>query len=478
MELRDYIRILHKSWVLIVVVTLLGVGAGAGFSLLSTPQFESKTQLFVSVRSGDNLNSGELAQGSTFARQTVGSFVEVVTTSVVLEPVITDLALDLTPTELVEQVSASSPVNSVLLNITAMSPSPEQAADIANAVRESFIKVVHEQLAPEQNGVSPIQLATTQPALVPVDPVSPNITVNLALGLLVGLLVGVSIAMLRSMLDTRIHSLHDIGQITAKPLLGGIIDEAGASKNPLVVQSNPNSPRAESFRALRTNLQFLNVGGENRAFVITSPGPGEGKSTTSANLAVSLAQAGSRVVLIEGDLRRPKVSEYMGIEAGSGLTDVLIDKANVDDVMHRWGRSQLYVVPAGRTPPNPSELLGSSMMDDVLDSLNSRFDYVLIDAPPTLLVTDAAVMGKKCAGLIMVVASGATKKQAFEGAVRTLETAGTKLLGIVVTMLATKGPGSYGYGNYGYGAYVEREAEKPETTRRVGRRGKREVGDV
>ncbi len=218
------------------------------------------------------------------------------------------------------------------------------------------------------------------------------------------------------------------------------------------MHADPRNPRAESFRSLRTNLQFLNLDGGHTNLVISSAGPGEGKSTTAANLAISLAETGARVVLIDGDLRLPQVARYMGIEGGVGLTDVLIGRAELRDVMQKWGRGKLYVLPAGRIPPNPSELLGSAAMDRVLAALAEHFEFVLIDAPPLLLVTDAAVVSKKTNGAILVAASGATKKPELVGAVRTLETAGANLLGVVVTMLPTKGPDSYGYGAYTYGA--------------------------
>lgn len=471
MELRDYIRILHKSWALIVAITLAGMGLGALATIFATPQYQSSTQLYVSVRS-EGSQTGELVQGSTFARQIVASYVDVVRTGVVLDPVIEELNLQVSSGELAEFVTASSPLNTVLINISATSSDAQQAADIANAVGESFKDVVQTKLeATNASGQSPVQLTTTQAASVAQVPTSPNPKLNLALGLLVGLALGVGVAILRSVLDTRIHSLHDIEQITEKPLLGGIAFDPDTKTRPLIVHADPRNPRAESFRSLRTNLQFLNVGEGSRSFVITSAGPSEGKSTTSANLAISLAETGARVVLIEGDLRLPKVSEYMGVETGAGLTDVLIGKADLADVMHRWGRGQLYVLPAGRIPPNPSELLGSAAMDRVLAKLNDGFDYVLIDAPPVLLVTDAAVVGKKTSGVIMVVASSRTTKQGFGAAVRTLETAGTNILGVIVTMLPTKGPDSYGYGSYGYGHELEAIGAKEKRRGRF--RGKR-----
>lgn len=452
-ELRDYVRILHKSWILILVSTLLGLAIAATYSLAVKPRYQSTTQLYVSVRT-EGAATGDLVQGTTFARQVVASYVDVVNTALVLDPVAEELGLPQSSAALAAQVSANSPLNTVLINITATDADPQQAAAIADATAASFTRVVQEDLERPtgEQITSPVQITTVQPATVPTSPASPNVPLNLVLGALIGLAVGLGVAVLRSVLDTRIHSLHDIEQVADRPVLGGIALDPDAKTRPLIVHADPRNPRAESFRALRTNLQFLNLEGGHTNLVISSAGPGEGKSTTAANLAISLAETGARVVLIDGDLRLPKIADYMGIEGGVGLTDVLIGRVEIREVLQKWGRGLLYVLPAGRIPPNPSELLGSAAMDRVLTTLKEHFDYVVIDSPPLLLVTDAAVISKKTQGAILVAASGATKKPELSGAVRTLETAGANLLGFVVTMLPTKGPDSYGYGAYTYGA--------------------------
>ncbi|SJM58674.1 Tyrosine-protein kinase Wzc [Corynebacterium glutamicum] len=450
MELREYATILMKNWVLIVVASILGIAAGAGFSLLATPEYQSRTQLYVSVRSGAGTTS-ELAQGATYSRQIVNSYVDVVTSGVVLEPVVEKLGLEMTASQLATYITAASPSNTALINITASSPSPEQAVEIANEVGESFKNVVQNELEPDaETGSSPINLTTIQTANTPTSAVSPNIPMNIVLGLLVGFAIGVGIAVLRTVLDTRIHSLSDVEEITDKPLLGGVLEDSEVKKDPLVMKTRPHSPNAEAYRAFRTNLQFLDVDNSSSVFVITSPNPGEGKSTTSINLALALAESGARVALVEADLRLPKVSRYLDVEGGAGLTDVLIGKAELNDVLQRWGRTQLYFLPAGRIPPNPSELLGSSSMTQVVDQLDEGFDYVIIDAPPILAVTDAAVIGHGKAGILVTVASGATKKPELEAAIQTLDNAGSNMLGVVVTMLPPKAAAGYGYGNYSY----------------------------
>ncbi|PRI11020.1 polysaccharide biosynthesis tyrosine autokinase [Leucobacter massiliensis] len=478
MELRDYVHILRKYWVLIVACTLLGIIVGAGASLLMTPEYEARTELYVSVRN-ESQTSGDLVAGSNFARQSVQSYVSIVTTESVLRPVVEELQLDDSVTDLAKRVSAEAPLNTSLVNITVSDDDPERAAEIANAIGASFTQLVQDglEIMGAEDGASPVKLTTVQPALVPASPVSPRLALNLALGALVGLALGVAIAVLRTVLDTRVHSLHDLEQLTDAPLLGGIAFDPNAKSRPLVVHSDPKSPRAESFRTLRTNLQFLSVNEDSeqrgRSFVVSSASPGEGKSTTMANLAIALAESGATVALIDGDLRLPRVAEYMGLEGGVGLTDVLIGRAKITEVLQRWGSKRLFVLPAGKVPPNPSELLGSAAMVELMRQLHEHFDFVLIDAPPILLVTDAAVLSKLTNGTILVAASGSTRKQDLAMAVRSLAAAGGTLRGIVVTMLPTRGPNSYGYGGYGYGGYGYGSAESeldPKAPENAGRK--------
>ena len=470
MELREYLLILRKYWALVVVTTVLGIAAALGLSWLATPEYQSKTQLYVSVRS-DGGNTGDLVQGASYSRQIVNSYVSVVSSSAVLDPVVEELGLDMTGSQLADHITAASPSDSALIDITASSSSAEESAEIAEAVGESFKNVVQTQLEPEVNGASTISLTTTQNALVPKSPVSPNLLVNIALGLLIGLAVGYGAAILRTVLDRRIYTSEDLAQITAKPVLGEIIDDPEADKNRIILSVKPQSPRAESFRSLRTNLQFLNVGSKKRVFVVTSSKPSEGKTTTTLNLAAAISQTGSSVVVVEGDLRQPTFAKYLDIEGGAGLTDVLIGRAELSDVLQRWGRNPFYVLPAVRTPPNPSELLGSDEMEQALETLQDQFDYVIVDAPPVLAVTDAVVLGKLSTGLLMVVATGFTTKQELEHSLQVLETAAANVLGLVATRTPPKKEGRYSYGQYGYGARTVNEIMGEQKERTESARG-------
>ena len=474
MELREYLGILRKYWAMILLIALATIFTVGAVTFNKIPQYESSTKLYVSVRS-DGGGSSELVQGSNFARQVVTSYVDVVTSDLVLAPVVDELQLTDTTQELAKKVTASTPADSVLLKITTSDTDPQRAALITNAIAESFIDVVEEQLEkPIDGDASMVRLQPIQPALPNSDPVSPNKSRNLALGIVLGLMLGYGAAVLRKFLDTRIHTLSDMEELTEAPLLGAIINDPDATRHPLIVHTDPRNPRSESFRTLRTNLQFLDVQGGSRTYVISSASPSEGKTTTSINIALSLAETGSRVALIDADMRRPKIAEYMGIEGAVGLSDILIGRAELQDVAQRWGRKgSLYVLASGRIPPNPSELLGSKAMHQLMQLLDEHFDYVIIDSPPLLAVTDAVVASKYARGVILVAASSQTRKPAFEGALNRLETARANLLGIVMIRVPIKGPDSYGYGTYAYtyGEVPATNGRSPSQSRK-GRHGR------
>ncbi|WP_457102049.1 polysaccharide biosynthesis tyrosine autokinase [Microbacterium sp. P5_E9] len=465
MELTDYIRILRKSWILIVLATLLGVGVAAAYSLTRTPIYVSSSTVFVSTQAGGTIS--EMQQGSTFSQSRVTTYTNLVTAPIVMNPVIAKLDLETTAGQLSTSVSASSPVNTTLITITVEHPSAVVAADIANALAASLTNAVESIETPNGAEESPVRLTRVKDAQPSLTPASPNVPLNLVLGGLIGLALGIGVAVLRSVLDTRIRNPRDIELVTDRPIIGAIAFDPRAKERPLILQDDPRSPRAESFRALRTNLQFLDMGGR-ASFVITSALPSEGKSTSTINLAIALADAGKRVALIDADLRKPKVAEYLGIEGGAGLTDVLIGRTRVGDVMLPWGGRSLYVLPAGKIPPNPSELLGSNQMRTLLEALERDFDVVLCDAPPLLPVTDAAILSKATSGAIVVVSAGRTNRRELSGAVDALQAVDAKVAGLVLTMVPTRGPDAYSYGGYGYGyGYTQAPEKKSRSSRRA-----------
>lgn len=460
MELRDYIRTLRKNWIVIVAITLLGIAAAAAYSFTRTPLYQANSTVFVSTQAGDTVS--ELQQGSTFTQARVATYVRLATEPVVLDPVITELQLDLTSATLAQSIAASSPLNTSLIEIEVSDADPVIAADVANAVGASLTAAVEELETRTGQETSPVKLTRVRDAAPATTPFSPNVTLNLALGALIGLAVGVGVAVLRAVLDNKVRRPRDVEHLTDRPLIGAIPFDKKATERPIILQADPTNPRSEAFRALRTNLQFLEMDG-GHSFVVTSSVPGEGKTTTSINLAIALADAGKRIALLDADLRKPKVAGYLGIEGGAGLTDVLIGRARLGDVMLPWGGRPLHILPAGKIPPNPSELLGSAQMRQLIEAVEGEFDVVLCDAPPLLPVTDAAVLSRLTSGALVAVASGRTSSHQLESALEALETVGARVGGVILTMLPTRGADAYGYG-YGYGAYGQAPTPTPTAT--------------
>lgn len=442
MELNKLVRILRKSWILIAIFALLGVVGGAVASLLTPVQYASATRLFVAVQIAPGSTTGDLVQGNNFAVQKVLSYIDVATSPRVLDPVIADLGLDTTSDELAKEVTATVEPNSVVIELVALAPTSAGATELARSVADSFANVVVNQLeTPADGSASPVKVEVLAPATPSDLPALPQVPLNLALGLVIGLVIGFLVALAMGLVDRRVHSRSDIERVTGLPVLGSIGADPKAKNRPLVVREDPYSAGAEAFRVLRTNLQFVGFEGRTRSLLVTSASKDEGKSTTIANLAIVLAEGGSSVALVDADLRMPRLEQYMGRDGGVGLSDVLVGRTSLDDALQAWGPySRLMLLPAGRVPPNPSELLGSTAMADLLARLTAEFDYVLIDSPSVLAVTDAAVLGRLTAGTILVAGANRVREDELRAAISALETAGSTIVGVVATLLPTRGP--------------------------------------
>ncbi|MGF2948878.1 polysaccharide biosynthesis tyrosine autokinase [Microbacterium alcoholitolerans] len=466
MELRDYLHVLRKYAVLIVITTLVGVGAAAVWSLTRTPMYTAASTVYVSTQTGESV--AELQQGQTFTQARVATYAALATTPVVIDPVITELNLDATAAVQASRVTATAQTGTNLITITVTDADPAQAAEISNAIAGSLTTTVESLDTLDGQESSPVRLTRVKNALPPSQASSPNVPLNLVLGLLLGLAAGVGVAMLLTVLDTKIRTKRDVEHITETPILGAIPYDSKWKQRPLIIQVDPLSPRAEAFRSLRTNLQFVDFDGR-QSFTITSSMPSEGKSSTAINLAIALADAGKKVALLDADLRKPKVAEYCGIDGAIGLSDVLIGSVRLGEVMLQWGERSLFILPAGRIPPNPSELLGSSRMTQLLEALEREFDVVICDSPPLLPVTDAALLSKATSRVITVVAAGETTKQQLAAAMAALNSVSAEQAGIVITKVPTRGADAATYG-YGYGYGEQRYGDEPDAQPRRRRR--------
>lgn len=213
----------------------------------------------------------------------------------------------------------------------------------------------------------------------------------------------------------------------------------------LITVTNPKSPISEQYRTIRTNIQFSTIDQKLRSIMVTSSGPSEGKSTTIANLAVVFAQQGKKVLLIDGDLRKPTVHYTFHMSNTVGLTNVLTRQILLEEAVHETKVDNLFVLSSGPIPPNPAELLGSSAMESLLENLYELFDIVLIDTPPVIAVTDAQILANQCEGCLLVVNSGKTEIDAIKKAKELLLQAKAKLLGVVINQRKLKNSHYYYY---------------------------------
>jgi len=445
-DLHEYLAIMSKRWVSILLITVLAIAGAMALTLLATPTYQAKSQVFVSVSTGGSTT--DLLQGSNFTQSRVKSYTDAVDSPRVLIPVIEHLGLRTTPDELGKSITADSPLDTVLINITVTDKNPQLASEVANATAASLGTQVTALEKPSGSQASPVRISTLRTATVPTVPTSPNPKSNLALGLLLGLMVGWGLAFLREVLDTKIRSESDVQKVTDASVIARIGYDEDAPQHPLIVQSSPHSHRSEAFRRLRTNLQFLDLDDRPKTIIVTSSLSGEGKTTTAINLAITLADAGSRVALVDADLRRPSIAEYMGLEGEVGLTTVLIGQADLQDAIQPWGNGSLHVLPSGQVPPNPSELLGSRSMANLLEQLTSAYDMVLIDTPPLLPVTDAAILAKITGGALVVAAADNLHQQQLTDGLGALQDVGARVLGVVLNRLAHKQTATYSYYDY------------------------------
>ncbi|MFQ5633013.1 MAG: polysaccharide biosynthesis tyrosine autokinase, partial [bacterium] len=291
------------------------------------------------------------------------------------------------------------------------------------------------------------------PAKPPKNPIKPRKRLNLMLGMMVGLGLGVGLTFLLEAMDNSVRVMEDLTRI-GLPALGAIpeIRQQEALKR-IKVMSNgntngttapeevremaarlithfaPKSPISEAYRSFRTNIQFTKIDKPLQTLLVTSPGPGEGKSTTVANLAITMAQMGSKVLLVDADLRRPILHSIFKLDRRIGLTNTLVGRVSVDDAINETEIENLSIMPCGTLPPNPSELLGSAAMKNLIEELKSKFDIVLFDSPPVIAVTDAVVLCNKLDGVVLVVKSGQTDRNAASHAYSLLKNVSTNLLG-------------------------------------------------
>ena len=459
MEIQEYLRILRKRWLATTLITLLCGAAGLALAMLATPLYRTQVAVFFSVAEGESFN--DLAQGGIYSQRQVVSFAELATSPLVLDPVIKDLQLNLTAEELKPQLSSSIPTDTSIVRVSVTDADPHQAVALAQAIGQE-LKSASFRLSPKHsNGSAMVQATITTPATTPDAPISPQPKINVLLGLAVGLGLGVGYSLLRELMDNKIRSEQEVQAITDVPVLGQIALERNRVRDHVIGSSLASQPYAEAFSSLRMSLQFVALAHRTRSLCVVSAVPDEGKTSIATNLAISLAQSGAKVLLIDADLRKPSVARVMRLEGSVGLTSVLIGEANFDDVVQPWGKTSLDILPAGVRPPNPPDLLGSEAMRRLLEELAQRYDTVILDSPPLLPVSDGLVLARQTDGALLVVGGGSTTKDQFSRALHSLQKFEAPLLGVVVN----KVPPQYLQDSYyAYGSHPSDISTEPAPT--------------
>jgi capsular exopolysaccharide synthesis family protein len=452
MESVDYLRSVIRRWQVVLLLGIMGGLLGYAYAATLPTMYRATSSVFVSSPKGDTTN--ELVQGFTFTEKLVQSFSQLATTPAVLQPVIDSLELDVTPAALARNVSASTPLNTVIVEVTVVNRSAEQSALIANAVTRS-LATIGQDLAPEgPNGDPSVTLETVSTAQPPLSPFSPNLMLLVATGVLLGLTAGAVFAVLRDMFDTRVRDEKDLARVSDAPLLGKIGRKARRDPAGIVMRTMPRSTVAESYRRIQTNLEFIDVDHRPRTIVVTSSVTGDGKTTTAVNLALALAERSGRVLLIDADLRRPSVAQVCGVEAEVGLTTVLVGSITAEDAIVPCGPS-LSVLSAGAVPPNPGQLLSSETMRTLIHTLASRYEYIVIDSPPLLATTDALGLAHIADGAIVVARSRFTRRNQLKDTIDSLDNVNAKVLGIVLNQVKERRQQTY------YGTSVVPEPGAP-----------------
>ncbi|MGY3552252.1 polysaccharide biosynthesis tyrosine autokinase [Williamsia sp. R60] len=444
-SLRSAVGVVKRGWIVILTLALLCGAVALVYSMLQKPVYKSTATLYVT--SGNEASAQTAYQGSLASQQRVMSYVKLVDSDGVVAPVIGPGGVPLSLGEARAALSASTTPETVLLNISAQNTDKSTAADLANAVAESMTTYVERLETPAGGRIPLAKLTVITPAAESDNPISPKTERNTALGLVIGLLAGLAVVFGRDRYNNKVRNEEELAEVTDAPVLAAVPSDELLKKQGLIDFGSGATLAAEAYRKLRTNLSFTSVDNPSRRIVVTSALAAEGKTTTAMNLAAALAETGKRVVLVDADLRRPQVYHRTGGMGDIGLTNYLKGDGSMADLLQPSEVSGLQILASGPQPPNPAELLGSKKAGQGIENLSAMFDYVIIDSPPLLPVTDAAVLAQWADGVVLVARANQSRIPDVAACIEQLEAVQAKLIGVVLTDVPTRG-GAYKYGYY------------------------------
>lgn len=452
MELADYLRILRNHWIAATAFVLVAALAAFGWSSLQPKVYAASSSGFVT--SGGGGDPGLDSLNDSLSKSRAASYVVLAKDRETASIVIDDLDLETSPEGLVGSIDAAQTPDTVIISITARAGTPEEAQQLADAWVGALAQRV-ENIEAGKSGQQGMRIEVSESAQLPTSPISPQVERNVLLGAVLGALLGLGYAVVRSLLDRRIRSAEDVERDTGVPVVGSVPDVGKAPGIFVGTATGTAALAAEGVRRLRTNLSYMDVDNPPRAIVVTSPKQGDGKSTVAANLAAAIAGSGQAVTLVDADLRRPTVAGVTGVDDTVGLTDVLTGRLDLSDALQSHPTIEnLSLLTSGSRPPNPSEILGSQAMRGVIADLTAK-GMLIIDAPPLLPVTDAAVVAHAADGAFVVVSAGRTLDTELDNALGHLRTVNARPLGIILNRVSKRTVGAGNYGHYGYGAYEQ-----------------------
>lgn len=448
MDLRRILQLLKRHLPVVLACLIVGGLSAAFYTSRQERLYQSSAEIFVAAASSRTTESGLGSNDLVQSRLT--SYTQLISTPRIETLIRDDLKIPETR-RVASSITASVVPGSVLLSITVTDTDPKHAADVANSAAANLGVVVNELEAlgsTGEAGNAPVRTAVTRGAMPSAKAVSPVPSRNLALGIGLGLLVGLAVSGLRELLDRRFRSVEELVTASGLTLLGVVPADRSFGSSADVIVDAPQSLPAERFRQIRTNLRYAAVDSPPRTIAVVSSVPSEGKSLSAINLASALAQGDAKVILMDADLRRPSAAKYLGLETKPGLTEVLLGDQTYEDVLRE--KDGLSVLPSGTIPPNPADLLASHQMRTLLAEDLAKADFVVIDCPPLLPVTDAATLAAQVDAVVFVVGMDRASRDDVRRSIEMLRAVDARVLGVIANRVkSTSLNDSYSY-NYLY----------------------------
>ncbi|TYQ15981.1 UNVERIFIED_CONTAM: capsular exopolysaccharide synthesis family protein [Acetivibrio alkalicellulosi] len=456
-DLREISFLLLRKWYIIIGCFILAtVSAYLVTNYYLKPIYRSESTLFLGKESG---NIGGLSIGDIqLNNQLIADYRELLKSRTVAERVGEELGVS--PAKLLRNVDVRTVKDSRIFKISYEDYNPQLAMDVVNELANEIQELAAEII--EVKNVMVIDTAST-----PTSPIKPSKRMNVAVAGVLGLMLGVGLILLLEFIDHTFKKPDEIEKQLGLNVIGTIPKFSGGkrgknkSKNRkelekeylknLISKNDPKAAATEAFRELRTNLHYMNIDKEIKTIVFTSPSMGDGKSVTAANLAVTLAKAGKKVLIVDADLRKPKVHHYFGVKNNVGLTNILTDSKDSikNKAIENTDISNLDIITSGPVPPNPYEMLSSNKMHTFIDHVKTEYDVIIFDTPPVGQVTDAAILAGITDGTVLVIASASTRIDMARRACKALEGVSANIVGAVLTKIDFRKTSYYGY-NYSY----------------------------